>query len=140
MLTWTTYGSWLQGDSRGYVKGGEIIKGDESLENINRARLDGKVVQLSTAERKKVKSAILNEAKELGQIIHCVAVKAGHVHLVVNCIDEEIGRVAGRYKRAATFALRENGFEGKVWTRGYDKRYCFDVESLEARMRYVGRH
>jgi len=26
MITWTTYGSWLQGDKRGYVKDGKILR------------------------------------------------------------------------------------------------------------------
>jgi len=31
MLTWTTYGSWLQGDERGYVKDGQTLRGDKEL-------------------------------------------------------------------------------------------------------------
>ena len=45
-----------------------------------------------------------------------------------------------RYKNASTVALREKGLEGKVWTRGYDKRFCFDEASLEERIRYVQGH
>jgi len=48
-----------------------------------------------------------------------------------------------RQKNAAAFdrvALQAKGFVGRVWTRGYDKRYCFDEESLKDRMDYVGRH
>jgi hypothetical protein len=45
-----------------------------------------------------------------------------------------------RYKNASTVALREKGLEGRVWTRGYDKRFCFDEASLEERIRYVQGH
>jgi len=31
MLTWTTYGTWLQGDERGYVKDGQVLRGDKKL-------------------------------------------------------------------------------------------------------------
>jgi hypothetical protein len=31
MVTWTTYGSWLPGDERGYVKDGQILAGDASI-------------------------------------------------------------------------------------------------------------
>jgi len=48
-----------------------------------------------------------------------------------------------RQKHAGAFdrvALQAKGFVGRVWARGYDKRYCFDEESLKDRMDYVGRH
>ena len=35
MLTWTTYGSWLQGDKRGYVKNGEILGSNPELYKSN---------------------------------------------------------------------------------------------------------
>ena len=34
MVTWTTYGSWLQGDKRGYVKDGQILGGNYNLKTV----------------------------------------------------------------------------------------------------------
>ncbi len=34
MLTWTTYGSWLQGDVRGYVKNSRILPDDKKLVDL----------------------------------------------------------------------------------------------------------
>ena len=45
MLTWTTYGTWLQGDERGYVKDGRILGGNEALEKANRQSQQGKLCQ-----------------------------------------------------------------------------------------------
>lgn len=39
-----------------------------------------------------------------------------------------------------TEALHNNGVIGKVWTNGYDKRFCFDTDSLTMRIEYVKRH
>ena len=36
MITWTTYGTWLQGDKRGYVKDGKIYKKNPQLEQKNK--------------------------------------------------------------------------------------------------------
>jgi hypothetical protein len=36
MLTWTAYGSWLQGDRRKYVKNGQILDPNPSLESKNK--------------------------------------------------------------------------------------------------------
>ncbi len=69
-----------------------------------------------------------------------VAVCSNHVHVVADNIDEAVGEVAGHYKRAGTMTLRRKGFVGRVWTKGYDKRFCFDKKALEERIRYVQRH
>ena len=42
MLTWTTYGTWLQGDARGYVKNGKILSENKGLEKANRKKRHGK--------------------------------------------------------------------------------------------------
>jgi len=66
LLTWTTYGTWLQGSIKGFVKDGEV--------------------------------------------------------------------------RGENAALQKSGYDGKVWTRGYDKRFCFDQKGLRERTKYVEGH
>ena len=87
-----------------------------------------------------VRKAIVSEAEKLGQRIYALAVCSNHVHVVADNIDEAVGKVAGHSKRAGTMALRKKGFLGMVWTKGYDKRFCFDKKALEERIRYVQRH
>ena len=140
MLTWTTYGTWLEGDNRGYVKDGIVLSGDEGLEKLGRSRQKGETVKLSKRYRSIIKEAILNESKRFGQKVYCLVICSNHVHLVVNKIDENIGKVAGRYKQAGTRAMRAEGVEGKIWTKGYDKRYCYSEEELGNRIRYVEGH
>ncbi len=140
MLTWTTYGTWLQGDERGYVKDGQILEANEALHKANTEAQKDATVKLSKESRQVVKDAILKEAKELGQEIHAISVRSTHVHIVGSWVDEKIEKVAGRYKKAATDALRENGFAGTVWTKGFDKRYCFSEKDLQQRINYVERH
>lgn len=140
MITWTTYGTWLQGDKRGYVKDGEVSGENKELREANRAAQKSKGVKLRRKEKEIVRKAIGSEAEKLGQRIYAVAVCSNHVHVVADNIDEDLGKVAGRYKRAGTMALRRKGFVGRVWTKGYDKRFCFDKKALEERIRYVQRH
>jgi REP element-mobilizing transposase RayT len=117
-----------------------VLEEKRGLREVNTWRLKHKAVRLDNKSRTIVRQAILKEAERLGQVIYSLAVCSSHVHLVVGVIDEPAGKIAGRYKRAATKALRESGFTDKVWTRGYDKRYCFDEKSLCARMAYVEKH
>jgi len=140
MLTWTTYGSWLQGDRRGYVKDGELLGENPKLREANIKSQGGNKVTLKEQEREIVRKAILHEAKKLGQKIYSLAVCSNHVHLVAGYISGPINEVVGYYKNAARVALQINGFVGRVWTKGYDKRYCFDERSLKKRIDYVRRH
>ena len=140
MLTWTTYGRWLQGDGRGYSRDGRVLGRDPGVRRANRDALKGDAVCLSTEERQIVEEAINSEARSLGQKIYAAAVCPRHVHLVLECNSETMETTAARYKRAATAALTSSGFEGKIWTRGYDKRFCFDEKTLRNRIEYVLRH
>ena len=65
MLTWTTYGTWLQGDKRGYVKDGEVLNANVALEESNRKNQLHKGVLLEPKQQKLVHAAILEEAKKL---------------------------------------------------------------------------
>jgi REP element-mobilizing transposase RayT len=140
MVTWTTYGSWLQGDKRGYVKDGKTREENAQLERQNRGAQRQATVKLTKANREIIKGAIADEAKRLNQKVYAIAVYSSHVHLVLDYDKREIGELIRSYKNAAYFALRKNGFAGRVWTRGYDIRYCFDDESLKKRIDYVRRH
>ena len=137
MLTWTTYGTWLQGDERGYVKDGRILAGSEGLALVNRQlQLQGEVC-LSKAQRQAVREAILKEATVQGHNVYAISVQATHIHIVLGRTAEAIEKVVAHYKTAGRLALKGIGCTGKVWTRGYDKRFCFDQACLRRRIEYV---
>ena len=140
MVTWTTYGTWLQGDKRGYVKDGKVLRGNYKLREINKINQKGSKVKLSKSSREIVKKAILQEALRIGHTIYAIEICSNHVHLVAEYDGSEIGDAVSRYKNAGYFALRKIGFKGRVWTKGFDKRYCFDEGELKARIDYVNGH
>ena len=140
MLTWTTYGTWLQGDKKGYVKNGKIYGENESLRKCNLSKMKTRKFVLGTQAQNIVKQSILEEADKMVQQVYASSVSATHVHIVVNNTDEMISDVISRYKKTATKKLRAAGFTGEVWTRGYDVRYCFDEKELHSRVEYVNRH
>jgi len=137
MLTWTVYGSWLQGDKRGYVKDGEVLKGNTELRKWSKGKQKQDEIQLSKEQRQIVEKAILNAADIIKQKVYALAVCPFHVHVVAENVDKMIEDIVRGYKDAGYFALRKNGFKGKVWTKGYDKRYCYDKDSLKKRIDYV---
>jgi len=140
MITWTTYGTWLQGDLRGYVKNGKTLPADKLLSNAGARKLFQKPVRLSKTQQKIVRNAILTEAKKLNQNIFALAATSNHIHIVAEYIPKPISSIVSYYKNAARLALRTKANLVRVWTKGYDKRYCFDKASLRKRIDYVRAH
>jgi len=140
MVTWTTYGTWLQGDARGYVKDGEIRGENVALKIDCAKKLKCRPTRLDRNERMIVRDAILAASRRFRQEIRAIAVRSNHVHVVAEYVDVPIGMVVGTYKNAARVGLRKQGFEGRVWTRGYDRQFCFDQAAFKARITYVAKH
>jgi len=140
MATWTTYGSWLQGNKKGYVKNGTTLKANPELEKFNKALLKQDEINIPKNLRIIVKNAILKEAEEIGQKVYATAVCSNHVHIVIESIGKRCGYSVGRFKKAVTKELRKYGFNDNVWTKGFDKRYCYNQQELEKKIRYVQRH
>ncbi len=140
MVTWTTYGTWLQGDKRGYVQDGKILQADARLEAANKKLQKSEIVRLTSEQKMAVKDAVFEEAERIGQKILALAVCSNHVHLVAGSGNESIENTVSRYKNIATSALKKTGLTKKIWTRGFDKRSCFSNEQLEQKIQYVLRH
>ncbi|MCK4998507.1 MAG: transposase [Anaerohalosphaera sp.] len=137
MLTWTTYGTWLQGDERGWVKGGSVLDGNEKLYRKNSENMKKDIVWFGNEERQVVRKAIIDEAERNGLTVLAITVQNGHVHVVIKYDDRAICRIAGLLKNSGRVAL---GIKGRVWTTGYDVQYCFDEAAVRSRIRYVDKH
>jgi len=140
MLTWTTYGTWLQGDERGWVKNGIILPPDKELYATNRKRLQKQPVKLSESQKRLVEETIICESQRIEQQIYAITVCSNHIHIVAKVSSQSISQVVHRYKRASTYSLQQKGFNGRVWGKGHDKRYCFTEEDLNKKIGYVLRH
>ncbi len=140
MITFTTYGTWLQGDNRGYVKNGQILKKNYKLKESNKQNLKTNPVRLTVEQKKIVYQAILEKAKQIGQKIPALYVATNHVHIVAEYIPKPIYIIARHYKICGEQALKTRGFADKVWTKGFDRRFCYSQEELDGRVKYVNSH
>jgi hypothetical protein len=140
MLTWTTYGTWLQGNKKRYVKEGEILEPSEAMEKDNLSRLKCSPVKLNHHQKMIVEMAIKKKASELNQKILAIIVYSNHVHVVVEKDSLSIEETASYYKNAARVALRNKGFNTRLWSRGFDKQFCFSRKELEQKIAYVKKH
>lgn len=140
LLTWTTYGTWLQGDKRGYVKKGTILSANKKLQTANRNNQKHPSIKLNTNLILIVKNAIKKEAERIGQEIYAIAVCSNHVHLVLQKTTEKIENTVARYKNKSTYALRAICIEGKIWTRGYNKKFLYNTNELDSVIQYIQKH
>jgi REP element-mobilizing transposase RayT len=140
MITFTTYGTWLQGERKGFVKNGEVRGENVAIKKDCEKKLEHKPVRLGRREREIVRSAIIEAAKRFKQKILAIAAYSNHIHIVCEYVDVPINVIAGCYKNAGRVASQKNGFEGKVWTSGYDRRFCFSKKELSTRVNYVNKH
>jgi hypothetical protein len=140
MLTWTTYGTWLQGERKGFVKDGEVRGENIAIKKDCEKKLKQRPVWLGNKEKKIVREVIIEAAKRFKQKTFATAVYSNHIHIVCEYVAVPIGVIVGCYKNAGRVALQNNGLKGKVWTSGYDRRFCFSESELKARIEYVNKH
>ena len=140
MVTWTTYGTWLQGDKRSYVKDGRILEGEQRLLELCKGLQKGKTVKLTKPEKEIVRRAISSESQRIGQKLETLAVCTNHVHLAARPCDKSIERIVSMYKSVVTRALRYSGRAGPIWTSGFDKRFCFTEADLARKIEYIQNH
>jgi REP element-mobilizing transposase RayT len=138
MLTWTTYGTWLPGDGRGYVADGKTLTGNDRI--LERNRQKSPAVKLNTHERTIVEQTILAESKRIDQQVESLIVCSNHVHLLARRHAQSIEEVVSRYKSMTTRALWQEGRKGRVWTKGYDKRFCFTEQDIATKAKYIEKH
>ncbi len=140
MITWTTYESWLQGDERGYVKDGKTLKRNDKLKFANVRQQKYPSVKLDQQQKEVAEKAIIDEAERINHRLFAITVCSNHVHIVASISKESIQQVVHRYKYSATSSLRKLGMQGKIWSTGFDKRFCFTDFELQTRIKYVQNH
>jgi REP element-mobilizing transposase RayT len=97
-------------------------------------------VKLDRKERQIVREVIIAEAGKAKHKIEALVVYSNHVHLLARPHRDSIEKTTGRYKSLTTRALWENGRKGRIWTKGFDKRYCFSEGDIERRVGYIQNH
>jgi REP element-mobilizing transposase RayT len=73
-------------------------------------------------------------------VVEGLVVYSNHLHLLARPHSESIEEIAGRYKSITTKQLWTKGRKGRIWTKGYDKRFCFDEEDIISKKQYIDEH
>ena len=136
LVSWTTYGTWLPGDSRGYctwrgekyipppkryAKPGEPIyqaQGHVAVRELAEI-LSEDSVYFNANEKAIAFRAMVEEINQIAIVPAIISVGRWHVHWLCYFGTLRIRSVVGRVKAAATRELNLNGFHGKrPWAKG----------------------
>ena len=84
-ITWTTYGAWLPGDERGWVKAGVpgVQLPDPEREQAATLAMAESSVTLTPEQRALVEQTIRDHCRIRGWTLHAVNVRTNHIHVVV---------------------------------------------------------
>jgi REP element-mobilizing transposase RayT len=154
LLTWTTYGTWLPGDSRGFVSEVRDEAGDKVLHNTPGTPCDKDMpalqayadsimaedaVRLDRAKAQAVADQLRETAEHRGWRILALAVMANHVHVVVGVPgDPDLEKLLEDFKVWATRRLKRGWpVREHWWTASGSKRPKKASEAIRAAVVYV---
>ena len=140
LITWTTYGTWLPGDMRGWSKRGEVKQESQpALEQWCQNNLVSEVVVLGKPDRVTVEDAIREHCQVRNWGLPAVNARSNHVHLVVQAYEKPT-IVRDQLKANCTRKLRRQSqplIAKHTWTKAGQCKVLEDDEALEAAVRYV---
>ncbi len=139
-ITWTTYGSWLPGDSRGWRKWRSGQRTPQPLlEDWCRNRMKGKAVVLDLGHRQVVEAVCREHALVRGWALYAIAVRSNHVHIAVTA-EGVPAKVRDQFKANGTRVLRQASnpiTNEKIWTKGGDVEIVDTEEELYRVVLYI---
>ena len=155
-LTWTTYGTWLPGDRRGFVSpkfeglaperrnnavGVPYDRARPELRQLVMANLKGPPVYLTAEQAQIVRVQFEETARFRGWTIAAGAVMSNHVHLLVGVSgDPEPANLMRDYKSYASRTLNRQFSRpesGTWWTEQGSKRKITSPRHFDAVTQYA---
>ena len=144
-ITFTTYGTWLQGRDPGWVDRGHneygtpIPAADAEREYQQRAKMRQPEYLLDEIRRAIVLKTIQEVAAHRSWRLWAVHVRSNHVHVVVTApLDPE--KVMSDFKAWASRRLRESLSEDADryrWTQHGSTRYLWSEQAVAEKVEYV---
>lgn len=138
-LTWTTYGTWLSGDSRGWTawKRGQQPP-DPKLNARMRSRMVESELRLDPEQIQIVEQTIKAHCTHRNRTLHALSVQPNHVHVVVTAPGYRPETVLDQLKAWSTRRLKAQMPSRKHWwTEGASERWINDQTGFEAAIQYV---
>jgi len=145
-LTWSTYGTWLPGDARGWV---EYRRGfqlpDPILELECAARMTEDACRLRPHQRQSVHEQVAETCAHKRWVLHAVNCRTNHVHVVLSSpvapktIREQLKAWCTRRlnDQEVSAGVPEHERRRNWWTERGSIRWIFQESDLAAATQYV---
>jgi REP element-mobilizing transposase RayT len=140
-ITWTTYGTWLPGDERGWQQWGKggVQAPNEFLKKTAESKMKVAEFELSNQDRKIVKKTIEKHCEIRNWTLHKVNARSNHVHVVVTAPGYDPETVRDQFKAWCTRKLKaSHSHRERFWTEGASCRSINHEEDLVAAIEYAG--
>jgi REP element-mobilizing transposase RayT len=148
-FTWSTYGTWLPGDARGWTEyrhGFQLP--DPILELECRARMTEDACRLKLEQRQRVHDQIAETCDHRRWVLHAVNCRTNHVHVVLSSsaapktIREQLKAWCTRRlkEQQAAAGIAEAELRENWWTERGSIRWIFQESDLAAAIEYVLDH
>jgi REP element-mobilizing transposase RayT len=139
-LIWATYGTWLPGDPRGWVKyqaGWQLP--DPIREREAKALMTEEACILTEEQRRAVEAQIGETCAHRGWTLHAVNCRSNHVHVVVTANVDDPDKIRIDLKAWTTRTLKKHFDDGRDnwWAERGSIRYLNRDNDLEAAIQYV---
>ncbi len=145
LLTWTTYGTWLPGDERGWVAADTpgVQAPDRAQWEAAYQRLKEAPVTLDAEQRALVEATVRDHCQVRGWPLHALNARSNHVHVVVTAAAIDPDTVMDQFKAWCSRRLNErDAGHGRPrrrhwWTKGGSTKWINDVDYFHSAVRYV---
>lgn len=146
LLTWTTYGTWLPGDERGWYREREgWHRPDPKVLHEARRKLTESPLLLTDDQRSIVEDTIRQHCQVRGWKLLAVNCRTNHVHVVVAAPGYRAEVLIDQFKSWCTRRLKEHAIGSESsntnrlrwWTEGGSRRFLNDERSVEGAVCYV---
>ena len=147
-LTWTTYGTWLPGDARGWVQSGSpgVQEPDpERLQDARRLMAESAVV-LTGDQRNLVAQTIRDHCAHRRWTLHALNARSNHIHVVVSAShdsDEMMNQFKAWCSRKLSdlaglkMPVARKAGRRRWWTERGSTKVIYDEENLRNAIAYV---
>lgn len=142
--TWTTYGTWLPGDPRGWYQRGRGLQEPDTMRRLDAVLLmTESAITLDPEQRRIVEQTVADHCTIRTWQLHAVNCRSNHVHVVVTAPGRPVELPREQFMAWCTRRLkeRERSRARRVrenwWTeRGWDE-YIDDEDALADVIAYV---
>jgi REP element-mobilizing transposase RayT len=146
LFTWSTYGTWLPGDARGWVEYQHGFRlPDPILELECAARMTEDACRLAPYQRDRVHQQVAETCKHKCWLLHAVNCRTNHVHVVLSAtalpkiIREQLKAWCTRRlnEQQAELGIPNQERRTHWWSERGSTRWIFNESDLAAAIDYV---